>query len=267
MIKNGIDVSKYQGVIDWGKVAREKDFAILKVTKKNNLPEESFERNYAGASKTNIHIGVYRYVYAKNVSDAIKEANGIVQALKGKDIDFGVWLDMEDKSIRGLGKHTLTEIINTEENILNGAGYKVGIYCNWDWYKNVLDSNNLKNRFPFWIARYTILPWDAQKYAVMWQYSSKGKVSGISGNVDVNYLYDSENCTLALPTLKKGSRGIQVTRLQGCLKTLGYNLKIDGIYGNETARIVKKWQRDFGIMSDGIYGSQSFYKMKSILEK
>ena len=77
MIKNGIDVSKYQGIIDWGKVAREKDFAILKVTKKDNMPEESFERNYTGASKTKIHIGVYRYVYAKNVSDAIKEAVGV----------------------------------------------------------------------------------------------------------------------------------------------------------------------------------------------
>lgn len=266
MIKNGIDVSKYQGVINWNKVALEKDFAILKVTKKNNLPEESFERNYAGASRTNIHIGVYRYVYAKNVSDAIKEANGIIQALKGKDIDFGVWLDMEDKSIRGLGKHTLTEIINTEANILNGAGYKVGIYCNWDWYKNVLDSNNLKNRFPFWIARYTILPWDAQKYAVIWQYSSKGKVSGISGNVDVNYYYGSENCAVPIPTLYKGARGIQVTRLQDCLKTFGYKISVDGIFGNETKKQLMKWQKANNLLVDGIYGSQSFHKMKEIIE-
>lgn len=266
MIKNGIDVSKYQGVINWNKVALEKDFAILKVTKKNNLPEESFERNYMGASKTNIHIGVYRYVYAKNVSDAIKEADGIVSALKGKDIDFGVWLDMEDKSIRGLGKHTLTEIINTEANILNGAGYKVGIYCNWDWYKNVLDSNNLKNRFQFWIARYTILPWDAQKYAVMWQYSSKGKVSGISGNVDVNYYYGTENCTVPIPTLYKGARGIQVARLQDCLKTLGYKIKIDGVFGNETKKRLMEWQKANNLLVDGIYGSQSFHKMKEIIE-
>ena len=192
----GIDVAKYQGDIDWSKV--KKNFAILKVTRQNNSVEESFERNYKGCVANIISVGVYRYVYAKTTAEAKAEANGIVNACKGKNIPCGVWLDMEDKSIKTIGKQNLTNIINTEAEILKAAGYDVGIYCNLDWYKNVLDSKTLEKSFPFWIARYpksdngtynensTLSP---KSFAVAWQYSSKGKVDGIKGNVDMDVLF------------------------------------------------------------------------------
>lgn len=196
MEKFGIDVAKWQGTIDWAKVKKSGiSFAILKVTQKDNSVEGAFERNYSGASSNGLDVGVYRYVYAKTVSQAQAEANAIVKYLKGKNITYGVWLDMEDSSIKGIGKSMLTNIIRAEAEILNKAGYYVGIYCNRDWYNNVLDSKNLKAHYPFWIARYpssdrgvynasSLL--SPKSYGVAWQYSSKGNVDGIKGYVDLD---------------------------------------------------------------------------------
>ena len=94
----GIDVAKWNGTIDWSKV--NTSFAICKITKKNNSIEDSFERNYQGATAANIAVGGYRYVYAKNVTEALKEARGIADACRGKSLQMGIWLDMEDKSIK-----------------------------------------------------------------------------------------------------------------------------------------------------------------------
>ena len=189
----GIDVAKYQGEIDWEKV--NVGFAILKITQKDNTAEESFERNYKEAT---IPVGGYKYVYAKTVEEASKEAHGVVEVCKGKSFPYGIWLDMEDKTIKTIGKQNLTNIIITEAEILKANGYDVGIYCNYDWWKNVLDSTTLSKKFPFWIARYKhpdLGTYDEswknnpKDYAVMWQYSSKGNVGGIKGNVDMDVLF------------------------------------------------------------------------------
>ena len=193
----GVDVAKWQGMIDWAKVKNSgQQFAVLKVTKKDNQPEESFERNYYGTKSVGMPIAVYRYVYAKNINNAMKEANGIVAALSGKRIEGEVWLDMEDASIRDIGKSNLTQIINAEASILIQAGFKVGVYCNRDWYEKVLDGKGLAKTYKFWIAKYgkNDGSWknradDPKDIAYAWQYTSKGKVPGISGNVDLNLIY------------------------------------------------------------------------------
>lgn len=196
----GIDVAKWQGVIDWNKVktSGNGDFAVLKVTKKDNSVEDSFERNYQGTKAACIPIAVYRYVYAKSVGQAVIEANGIVSALKDHRIEGEVWLDMEDSSLRNIGKAALTLLIDTMAGILQAHGYKVGIYCNCDWYDNVLDSADLSTRYKFWIACFGKNTgngsWkdradDPHDIAVAWQYTSKGKVPGITGDVDLDALY------------------------------------------------------------------------------
>ena len=130
----GIDCAQWQGVIDWEKVKKDGvKFAILKVTQKNNTVEKAFERNYAGCAKQGIPVGVYRYVYAKTAAAATAEAKAIVSVLKGRKAPCGVWLDMEDASIRGIGKSALTAVIAAERKILEAAGYQVGVYCNQDW--------------------------------------------------------------------------------------------------------------------------------------
>lgn len=195
MIKKGFDVSKYNE-IDWRLFSQNYfDFGILKVTEKSNKKEPKFEEHYHGCKNYSIPVGVYKYVYARNVSETIKEAYAIIDALAGKDITCGVWLDMEDKTIANLSKDRLSKIIYTEANIIRNAGYPVGIYCNKYWYDSVLDSKELRKDFPFWIARY---PWNDKgdfngesklcpnDYAVIWQYSSKGKKTGCKGYLDLN---------------------------------------------------------------------------------
>jgi GH25 family lysozyme M1 (1,4-beta-N-acetylmuramidase) len=286
----GIDVAKYQNVIDWTKV--KKDFAILKVTQKDNSVEPTFERNYRGASANNIPIGVYKYVYAKNVTEAKAEAQGLLKILNGRKMGYGVWLDMEDSSIRSLGKQKLSEIILAEAEIIYKAGYGVGIYCNRDWYYNALDSYNLKKRFPFWIARYPKPDYgtynansslNPKSYGIMWQYSSKGKVNGINANVDLNVLYApistafsvNKNITInkettnpyTVPTrtLRKGSKGNDVKWLQYELKKRGYDIGkagVDGDFGNSTYNAVVKFQRDNKLVVDGIVGAKTIAKLK-----
>ena len=193
----GIDVSKHNGVIDWGMVKTSGiDFAVLKVTNKANQIEESFERNYNGCADNQIPIGVYKYVYATSMAKAEAEARAIVEVLRGRKIEGEVWLDMEDKSISGIGKAALTLIIDQEAKILKAAGYKVGIYCNKNWYYEVLDGPELARRYPFWIACWGANNgiWkgradDPKGICVAWQYTSRGKCFGISGYVDLNILY------------------------------------------------------------------------------
>ena len=205
-MKYGIDVAKWNGVIDWSKVKLANiSFAVLKVTNKNNRVEEAFERNYAGATEQGITVGVYRYVYAKTVEAAKAEANAIVQALSGKKINFRVWLDMEADSIKNIGKSRLTEIINAEADIIQAAGFQVGIYCNTDWYRNVLDSESLKSRFPFWIARYGTNNGEMQEkyspeaYAVAWQYTSSGSCEGVNGKVDLDVAFSEIDVAPVVP--------------------------------------------------------------------
>ena len=193
----GIDVAKWNGTIDWKKVKNAgMSFAVLKVTKKDNKVEESFERNYAGCRENQIPIAVYRYVYATSVAKAEAEARAIVDTLRGKQIEGEVWLDMEDPSIAGIGKSALTLIIDQEAKILKAAGYKVGIYCNRDWYEHTLDGAELSKRYKFWIAKYgkNDGTWqnrsdNPKDIAYAWQYTSKGHVDGITGEVDMNILY------------------------------------------------------------------------------
>lgn len=272
----GIDVAKWQGDIDWAKVAQAKQFAILKVTQKDNRIEGKFETNYREATKAGLAIGGYRYVYAKTVEQAEKEAMAIVKACTGRKLSYGIWLDMEDSSIRNLGKNTLTRIIQTEARILQLAGLPVGIYCNKDWYDNVLDSKYLATEYPFWIARYPAYDdgsylatskLNPNEYSVSWQYSSKGKVEGIKGNVDLDVATSYiPHLFVAEPVLRRYSTGLQVKKLQVNLnRVINANLEPDGKFGPLTNEMLRKWQGVTGLLVDGIYGPKSADRMRNIL--
>ena len=189
----GIDVAKWQGVIDWAKVKKAGvKLAILKITQKNSAVEGGFERNYAGCKAQGIPVGGYRYVYARTVTEAQKEARALVSVLKGREMPCGVWLDMEDQSLLKCGKSTLAAVIEAERKILAAAGYMVGVYCNQYWYNSVLPSHSIN--LPWWIAKYGSNNGKKQSPPVIksgqtlyaWQYTSKGRVPGISGNVDLD---------------------------------------------------------------------------------
>ena len=196
MSKQGIDVSRWQGDINWAKVAQAKDFAIVRCTSgKSNALDSKFPANLKGCLAQNLPMGVYRYGYATTVAQAKAEAEAVVDAIRGYEMPCGVWYDAEWEGQRDLKQSTLTAIIKAFHEVVEAAGYWVGIYCNQDWYDNVLDVG--KFDCPFWVARYgtndgkmhTKPDVDHELYG--WQYTNKGKVSGISGNVDLDVIYGS----------------------------------------------------------------------------
>lgn len=204
MCKQGIDVSRWQGDINWAKVAQCKDFAIIRCTSgRSNAMDSKFMANLRGCESNGIPVGVYRYGYALTVAEAKKEARAVVDAIRGHQMPCGVWYDAEDKSQRALSKAKLTAIIKAFQSVVEAAGFSFGIYCNQDWYNNVLDVDAFD--CPFWVARYGTN--DGQMHTKPsihhdlwgWQYTSKGKVSGIGGNVDLDVMYSDIGSATTAP--------------------------------------------------------------------
>lgn len=189
----GIDVSSYQGKPDWAKVAKfGVKFAILRIHQKTGI-DSSFEYNYKGCKSNGILVGGYKYSYALTPAQAIDEAEDVIATLNGRGLDFPMFYDLEWSNQRKLGKQAIENIAVSFLTRIKKAGYKVGIYCNLDWYNNVL-TDALK-QCDCWIARYpandngSVQEKLCPNVGVGWQYSSKGKVPGINGNVDMNMFY------------------------------------------------------------------------------
>lgn len=189
----GIDVSSYQDKPDWEKVAKSSiKFAILRIHQKTGV-DSSFEYNYKGCKSNGILVGGYKYSYALTPAQAIDEAEDVIATLNGRGLDFPVFYDLEWHNQRKLGKQAIENIAVSFLTRIKKSGYKVGIYCNLDWYNNVL-SDALK-KYDCWIARYpasdngSVQERLRPSVGVGWQYSSKGKVPGINGSVDMNVFY------------------------------------------------------------------------------
>ena len=146
----GIDVSAWQGKIDWKTVADYgMGFAILRITEAGNVIDSCFEKNYSGCQKHNIPTGAYKYSYAMTVAEIQSEARKVVEVLNGRKLQYPVWLDLEWNNQRSLGAEQIHKLAEAFEKIITAAGYKFGIYCNVDWYLNVICSNLKK--YDFWI--------------------------------------------------------------------------------------------------------------------
>lgn len=190
----GIDVSAWNGNIDWKTVADYgMGFAILRITEKGNKTDSTFEQNYKGCTQHGIPVGVYKYSYAKSPAQAEQEAEVVLKVLNKRKLDFPVFYDLEWSEQRKLGSTAVEKIALAFLKIIQAAGYKVGIYCNADWYQNVLTA--ALKKYDCWIARYptsdngTLQERLRPGVGVGWQYSSKAKIPGINGNVDRNVFY------------------------------------------------------------------------------
>ena len=190
----GIDVSAWQGKIDWKTVADYgMDFVIIRITEAGNVVDSQFENNLAGCNKYNIPVGVYKYSYAMTIAEIQSEARKVVSTLNGRKIQFPVFLDLECNNQRTLGFESIHKMADAFREIVEAAGYKFAIYCNVDWYTNMICSHLKK--YDFWIARYPANDdgWLQERlrpdFGVGWQYSSKAKIPGISGTVDRNVFY------------------------------------------------------------------------------
>lgn len=197
----GIDVAKWNGVIDWAKVKKAGvEFAVLKVIDKSNKTESSFVRNYAGASAQGLLLDVYNYLYTTTETAAREAAKAVVNALAGRKIGK-VWADAEDACLKNKGIQ-LIRILNTYKAVIEAAGYEFGVYTGLSFYNSYIKPYKAYIDCDFWIARYpstkdmTIAmdPPASKKPAIChnlwgWQHSSRGKVPGISGYVDMDICY------------------------------------------------------------------------------
>ncbi|WP_304437663.1 glycoside hydrolase family 25 protein, partial [Dorea sp. D27] len=200
----GIDVSAYQGNIDWKSVKNSGiNFAMLRVlsgTMSNLTVDSKFNANISGASKNGIAVGAYRYGYAMTVAEAQREAKETVNAIKasGYNITYPIAYDVEDANTQGkLSKSQLTAIIKAYKGVIENNGYKFMIYANTDWLRNKIDMSSFAD-VDVWVASWFLdgTPNHNHGYngpgtVTIWQYSSQGRVPGISGDVDMNIGYKS----------------------------------------------------------------------------
>lgn len=183
-------------VINWKQVKQSGiDFAILRVTELYGI-DQQFKRNAKRCEARKIPYGVYRYSYALTTADAVKEAKDVVKALKGRKLDYPVFYDMEWDKQYNLSAAQVEAIALAFFDVIVKAGYKVGIYCNLNWYRNKL-SEKLK-QYPLWVASYasndTGQPVERLRpnypNVIGWQYSENGTVPGINRPTDMNIFYE-----------------------------------------------------------------------------
>lgn len=188
----GVDLSEHNGTVDFAKLKKKVDFVILRIgwvgNKNNHTIDKRFKSYFADCKKHGIKVGGYVYMYSNSTEHAKQGAEWTLKQIKGLKFDMPIYCDMEDNSIAPLGKTKLSNIVIAFNTVLQKGGYRVGLYANLNWFNNYL-TKSVAQKYHTWIAHYTS---GADKYKgtyEMWQNSSTGKVDGVSGNVDTNYLY------------------------------------------------------------------------------
>lgn len=180
-----IDVSEHQGKINWEKVKPQIDGAILRCGYGMDIEKQDdtyFKRNADECTRLGIPFGVYLYSYADNNEKAKSESAHVLRLIKGYKLSFPVYLDLEESGTQ----NGAIERANIFGDIIEKAGYWCGVYANLNWWNNYLRG---LERFTKWVAQYNKTCDYKGAHLDIWQYSSKGKVDGIGGNVDMNECY------------------------------------------------------------------------------
>ena len=186
-----IDVSEHNQDIDWEKVKNsDVDFAILRVGYGNDVSyqdDKKWQYNVSECTRLGIPFGVYIYSYAENTTEAESEADHVLRLIKGYNLAYPVYYDLEDNSQVSLGNDTIQKFAETFCNKISNAGYQVGVYANLNWWNNYL-TGSVYNNWHRWVAQYNY-QCDYNGNYDMWQCTSKAQVDGISTDVDVSFYY------------------------------------------------------------------------------
>ncbi len=184
-MKKGIDVSSYQGRIDWERVKPYIDFAIIRCGFGNNVRSQDdvyFERNARMCKELGIPFGVYLFSYATTLDEARSEVDHTLRLIRDKKLEYPVFLDVESRRQMALKKEDLVEIVKYYCEEMERHGYYVGIYASLDRFKSNLDSREL-DAFDKWVAEWNDR-FTYQGKAGMWQHTSYEELAGIRGRVD-----------------------------------------------------------------------------------
>ena len=192
----GIDVSKWNGTIDWNAVKNSGvSYVIIRCGYRGStqgalIEDPKFEKNIKGATAAGLKVGVYFFTQAINEVEAVEEASMVLGLIKNYKISYPVFLDVESSGGRadGLNSATRTKVIKAFCETIENSGYTAGIYANKSWFEKKMDVSQL-TKYKIWLAQYASTPTYTKSKIDIWQYKSTGKVSGISGNVDLNISY------------------------------------------------------------------------------
>jgi GH25 family lysozyme M1 (1,4-beta-N-acetylmuramidase) len=191
----GIDVSKWNGKIDWNAVKNSGiSYVIIRCGYRGSsagalIEDPRFRDNIKGAIAAGLKVGVYFFTQAIDESEAVMEASMVLDMIKNYKISYPVFLDVEASGGRAdsLSKEQRTAVCRAFCETIQAGGYTSGIYANKTWLETKLDVNALSG-YKIWLAQYASTPTYTGRYD-MWQYKSTGKVSGMSGDVDLNISY------------------------------------------------------------------------------
>ncbi|WP_052947964.1 GH25 family lysozyme [Aneurinibacillus tyrosinisolvens] len=263
----GIDVSHWQGNIDWQKVAADGvQFVFIKATEGTTYFDPTFNEYAAGAKANGIHLGTYHYAKFSNVAEAQAEVQYFLGKIAGISFDYPVVLDLEENK-KGASQAELTDAAVVFLRAIEKAGYFAMIYTGEYFMSSALDASKLAP-FAKWIAHYG---GNLIQSADIWQYTSTGRVNGINGDVDLNWAYRDfapskvEKPPVHIPSsvLKQGDKGADVIRLQKDLTRKGFVTTPDGLFGPKTTTQVKAFQKAKKLQMDGIVGPQTWKALES----
>ncbi len=273
----GIDISTFQKNVNWKKVRNsEIAFVILRIgytgygAGKNQAKDELFESHYIGATSWGIPVGGYFFGRAVTAAEGRKEAEYVLKTIKGKTFNYPIFYDTEDTYYQAKNsKQGNTDAVTAFCDTIKSAGYKTGVYASKSWFADMLDDNRL-TKYSHWIAQYNSQCTYKGKYD-MWQYTSTGKVDGISGNVDLNYCYkdylsakptestiETDNFLPARGYFKKGDKSPNVGKIASFMRKVfpAYTSKkaLGNTYGPYLIEAIKEFQRRTGLEPDGCTG-------------
>lgn len=191
-MKKILDVSKYQPTINYTEAAKHIEGAILRCgytgwgDANECCPDECFEQHYAGFKAAGVPVGAYYYSAADTIAKAREEAEFCKRVLAGKQLELPVYYDLEEPHrMNKLSKEQLTAQAEAWAEVMEAAGYFVGIYANTSWFRTKLDHARLAKKYTLWLADYRAQP-DTQLQRDLHQYTSAGQVPGIAGGVDLS---------------------------------------------------------------------------------
>lgn len=187
-MKNGIDVSQWQGNIDWKNV--NTGFCIIRAGYGRVISQKDpkFEEYYNGCKSKGIPCGVYWYSYAKTPAEAAIEADVCLQVIKGKQFEYPIYFDVEEQSLFNTGRANTSAVIRAFLSKVESAGYYVGLYMSASPLNTYVE-NDIKTRYAIWVAHYGVSkPSYSGAYGI-WQKSGTGRVNGINGDVDLDESY------------------------------------------------------------------------------
>jgi len=292
MSTKGIDVSTYQRNVDYKKLkASGIDFVIIRAGYGNALAYPSqfdpmFESHYNAAKAAGLHVGAYWYVYANTVSGMQAEAKSFVKALKGKQFDYPVFFDIEDKAQKGMTKAQMSAMVNAGCEVMEKAGYWVGIYSfiamlNAQFEKSICD------RYSLWVAQ-----WDVQKCTYngsvnIWQNTDKAYYNGFNGRLDGDISYEDYPTrikaagkngyavtakVLDSKGMKQGDKNLGVYELKSLLslaeakKIISTHITVDEGFGSGTTAVVNDLLKKWGYKQNGVAGEGFVKKLTSLLK-